>query len=235
MSVSWVLGGASPSSVVGAGGGGGGGGIGGDVVANKLTVLRTAEVLASPPAGPTSSAFVIVEPANPAVPAQSASRYIFEVGNATGDEAGPDFVEEGALQLVGQTDGDANSNTVYLRAGGKPTSTDGTGANCVLFGGTDQVGQIWLNNTGANTQWGATGFNVASPGPNTACILNPRITAFSKILLTPTQVAGSVDTINDAVVPVVVLCPGTGFTIYAYNGGQPINRDLPYTWMVLRY
>jgi hypothetical protein len=233
MSASWVLGGNSPASLIGAGGGSGG--TTGDIFANKITVERTAGDITSPPGPPAATQIILVEPANPAVPTQDASRYILEVGNASGELDGPDFVEEGCLQLVGQTPADAEANVTYLRVGGKPTSDEGTGANCLLFGGADQVGTIWLNNTGSNTQWGALGFNVASPGPNTACILNSRITAFSKILLTPNVVAGSVDTLNDQPSPVVVMVPGEGFTIFAYNGGVALNRDIPYTWMILRY
>lgn len=235
MSASWVLGGNSPASLIGAGGGSGG--TTGDIFANKITVERTAGDITSPPGPPAVSQIVLIEPANPAQLAQPASRYYLEVANATGEVAppGPDFVEEGVLQLVGQTAADDTSNTIYFRMGGKPTTATGTGANAVLFGGEDQLGVIWLNNTGTNTQWGATGFNVASPGPNTACILNSRITQFSHILLTPYEVSGSVDLLHDVITPVVVLCPGTGFTIFAYNGGQPVDRDIAYTWMVLRY
>ena len=237
MSVSWVLGGPSPSSLVGAGSGGGGGGTVGDIFANQITVERTAGDITSPPGPPGVSQIILIEPANPAQLAQPASRYYFEVGNATGERnpPNPDIVEEGVFQMVGQTAEDNDSNTVYFRMGGKPTSATGTGANAVLFGGEDQLGVIWLNATGANTQWGATGFNVASPGPNTACILNSRITQFSHILLTPYSVSGSVDLLHDAITPVVVLCPGTGFTIFAYNGGNPVGVTIAYTWMVLRY
>jgi hypothetical protein len=224
MSASLILGGPSPSSVVGAGGGGGGG-AGGDASVTNITIQETQNLQAVPPGVPVESSASWVQPANPAV-AGTASGYRWSIANATGDLANGRAVVAGAYDLTQYLDGVPVAFPIVRCP--KPASVDelaSAGTSIFQLTGGDQCdtitipsGQIWGNGT-----------------ISSAFILNPLVTVFTQIQATLLLNANNANPVGYDTSPVgVALYPGVGYNI-AISSGNLLTQNQTYCCFIVRY